>query len=76
MSFDIEKSIEAITKWLWQSGLKVNPNQTEACLLYKHDVVPITIRVGDSTIATKNSINVLGVVFDSKLRWDLHISII
>jgi hypothetical protein len=59
---------------LRQSSLKVNQNKTEACLLYKHDVAPIKIRVGDATIATKSSINVLGVVCDSKLRWDLHIS--
>ncbi len=70
----MEQSIEAIIKWLRQSSLKVNQNKTEACLLYKHDVAPITLRVGDATFATKKSINVLGVVFDSKLKWYLHVS--
>ncbi len=43
-------------------------------MLYKHNVAQITIRVGDAMIAIKKSINVLGVVFDSKFRSDIHIS--
>jgi hypothetical protein len=60
----------------WNSQLKplLNQNKTEACLLYKPDVALITIRAGDAMIAPKKSNNVLGVVFDSKSRWDLHMS--
>jgi hypothetical protein len=72
--FDMEQSIEAIWKWLRQPGLKVNQNKSEACPVYKPDVAPTTIRVGNAMIATKKLINMLGVVFDSELRWDLHIS--
>jgi hypothetical protein len=68
--FDMEQSIEAIIKWLRQSDLKVNQNKTEACLLYKHDLVPITIRVGDAMIATKKLINVSE---SSVQQWDIHI---
>ena len=40
---DMKKSLEAITKWLRQSGLKVNQSKTELCLFYKKDAVPITL---------------------------------
>jgi hypothetical protein len=43
---DVEKSLEAITKWLRDSGLKVNQAKTEVCLFYKHDVAPVHIRIG------------------------------
>jgi hypothetical protein len=71
---NMEWSIEVITKWLKQSGLKVYQTKTDACLFYKHNVIPIILNVGDAFIFTKMSINVLGVVFDSKLKWDVHIS--
>ena len=29
---EMEKSLEAITKWLKKSGLKVNENRTQICL--------------------------------------------
>ena len=67
---DMEKALDRITKWLNQSGLKVNQNKTVACLFYKRDVAQISIRVGDERITSKNSIDVLGVVFDSKLKWE------
>jgi hypothetical protein len=37
---DTEKSLEAITKWLRDSGLKGNQTKTEICLLYKQDEAP------------------------------------
>ena len=32
---DMEKSLEAITKWLKKSGLKVNESKTEICLFHR-----------------------------------------
>jgi hypothetical protein len=71
---DMEKTLEAITKWLKQSGMKVNQNKTEACLFYKHDTAPIQLQVGNTKILSKKSINVLGFIFDSKLRWENHLN--
>ena len=71
---DVEKSLETITKWLKKSGLKVNQDKTDLCLFYKHDTAPIKIKIGDSILQTKNEINVLGVLFDSKLKWSNHVS--
>jgi hypothetical protein len=35
---------------------------------------PIVIKVGDSTIKTSKSVNILGVIFDSKLQWSLQVA--
>ena len=70
---DMEKSLEAITKWLKKSGLKVNQDKTEVCLFYKTDVVPVTLSVEGVQIISKSTINVLGVLFDSKLQWSSHV---
>ena len=71
---DMEKSLEAITKWLKQSGLKVNQEKTDLCLFYKNDTVGVKVRLGEVTIESKNEINILGVLFDSKLIWCNHVS--
>ena len=69
----MEREIEEITKWLKQSGPKVNNEKTDICFFNKHNIDPITVRVNGFDIVTKNSINVLGVLFDSKLNWSAHI---
>ncbi len=58
---DIEKSLEAITKWLKKSGLIVNQGKTEACLFCKHNCAPVDLKIVEVTISTKKWINVLGV---------------
>ena len=67
---DMEKSLEAITKWLKKSGLKVNENKTEACLFHRTSNIKVTIMVNNSKITSKNNMNVLGVIFDSNLNWN------
>jgi hypothetical protein len=63
---DLEKSLEAITKWLKQSDPKVNQEKTELCLFYKSDTTPIEICMGNNTIISKKERNVFGVTFDPK----------
>ena len=59
-----------ITKWLKDSGLVVNESKTELCLFHKNDQPTITIRIANSLVISKKQINVLGVLFDSKLNWN------
>ena len=63
-----------VTKWLKDSGLVVNEGKTEICLFYKSDHPPIEIRINDKLIKSKKTINVLGVLFDSKLQWCEQVS--
>ena len=71
---DLESKLELILKWLTDSGLKVNENKTELCLFHRKDTHPITILLNNATIVSKLSINVLGVLFDSKLTWSKQVS--
>jgi hypothetical protein len=71
---DIEKILRAITKWLRDSGLVDNQNKTELCLFYKRDVSSITITLGDAQIKSKQELNVLVVIFDSRLQWSNHVN--
>ena len=66
---DMEKSLESITRWLRDSGLVVNKTKTEICIFYRHECQAIDIRVEDTIVKTKNVMNVLGVLFDTKLTW-------
>ena len=63
-----------ITKWLRGSGLVVNESKTEICVFHRNDVQTVNVKVCDSFVKSSKSINVLGVIFDSKLNWSLHIA--
>ena len=52
----------------------MNEGKTELCLFHKNDKPPITIQISNSQVTSKKQINVLGVLFDSKLNWNSHVS--
>ena len=66
---NMEKDLEIMTKWLKDSGLKVNESKTELCLFHRKDCPKITIRLNLKTVSSNASMNVLGITFDSKLQW-------
>ena len=51
------------------SGLKINEAKTEACVFSRTDTATINISVNGVDVRTKTEINVLGILFDSKLKW-------
>ena len=61
-----------ITKWLRGSGLVVNEKKTEVCLFHNNDQPVIRVKLLGETIVSKKSMNVLGVIFDCKLNWQLQ----
>ena len=71
---DMKISLEMITKWLRQSGLKVNDAKTELCVFHRTDTRPIEININDIMLTSKNHINVLGITFDTKLQWHLQVA--
>ena len=71
---DIANSLESITKWLRGSGLSVNESKTEVCLFHRLDQPIFKFKLMGMEITSRHSINVLGVIFDSKLQWSEHIS--
>ena len=66
---DIQRSLEAITKWLRESGLKVNVSKTEMCLFHRSQLKIINVNINNIIVKSTPHINVLGVTFDSKLQW-------
>ena len=56
-----------------QSGLKINENKTEICLFSRHDEQPIRVRINNELVISSDSINVLGVLFDSRMQWTKHV---
>ena len=71
---NLEKKLEMITKWLRDSGMIVNESKTEVCLFHRNDKPVIQIKVQNVNFTSKKSINVLGVIFDYKLTWNIHIA--
>ena len=71
---DMEQRLEMITKWLKESGLIVNEEKTEICLFYKQDHPTVTLTLNGKLLRTKKTINVLGVIFDSKMQWSSQVS--
>jgi hypothetical protein len=53
---------------LRKSGLKANESKTDLCLFYKKDGAPVTIVLDNTTIISKNVINILRVLLDSKMQ--------
>jgi hypothetical protein len=60
----MKKSFEPIAKWLKKSGSKVNQENPDLCLFYKHDTTPVNVTLGNSVIKYIREIMVLGVLFD------------
>jgi hypothetical protein len=71
---DTEKDLEMMTKWLKDSGLKVNKGKTELWMLHRMDSCPVTITLNQVQIVSVNSMNILGVQFDNKLSWSFQVN--
>ena len=66
---DMRMKIEMMTKWLKDSGLTVNESKTELCLYHKNDHQLIEMTANNVRIRSKPAMNILRVLFDSKLQW-------
>ena len=71
---EIQASLNNIVSWLTSSGLKVNEAKTEICLFSRSNVEPVEISVSGQEVQSKTQINVLGIIFDSKLQWGPQIA--
>ena len=71
---DLEKDLELMTKWLKESGLKVNEDKMELCVFHRMDCHPVFITLNQVKIKSVKSMNVLGVQFDSKLNWSCQVN--
>ena len=70
----MQLKLKLIVKWLKDSDLKVIKANTEACLLYCKDTPQVEISVAGVLVKSKDHMNVLGIMFDSKLTWAKHVA--
>ena len=56
------------------SGLKINENKTEVCIFHRNTEISIEIIINNANIKTSNTINILGIQFDSCLKWNMQYS--
>lgn len=66
---ELEKKIEEVVGWMESSGMMINYEKTEFIMFSNQDFRPIKLKVGSETVQSKDSIKVLGVMFDKKLNW-------
>ena len=64
---------ETVTKWMTNSGLKVNVAKTEIVVFHRMDTSTGTIKMNGINVVSKKEISVLGVIFDSKLEWSVQV---
>ena len=64
-----ENTLNKLVDWFSGSGLKINETKTEIVVFHKSIQTNASVIVKGKTIITKNSINILGVIFDSQLSW-------
>ena len=74
LKIKMQNKLNIMTNWLRDSGLIVNESKTELCLFSRANHIPIDIVINNITIRSKNTINVLGITFDSQLKWDTQVS--
>ena len=73
----IQQSIDIIHNWCDQNGFKISINKTTGVLFTNKNKIPkINIKIGNENIKMDNSAKFLGVIFDRKLSWKLHIDYI
>jgi hypothetical protein len=66
-------TLKVILQWLKKSGIKVNEEKTELCIIHRNMPAQVNVRIGNSLVKSKNEINVPGVLFDSRLQCSNHI---
>ena len=72
--------ISDIRRWMILNKLKMNDAKTEFIIFrspqMKHDLIGLSVNVGDSQIVPSVKVRTLGVIFDQSLTFDDHISAI
>ncbi len=68
------KNTKKAMEWLKKSGMVLNSSKTEAAYFSSRELTnPPKIEIDGVKIITKSQIKVLGMIFDHKMSWDIHI---
>ena len=72
----LEKDAHRVISWFDNKYMDANPDKFQCISLDRFGRPPISISVDGNTIASSDSIKVLGVTLDNSLQYDIHISIL
>ena len=65
----MKMKLERIAEWLTKSWMIVNESKTDLCIFHQKDCPPVVVEINGKYLISKKTINVLGIIFDSKLQW-------
>ena len=69
----INRDLESARLWFKENGMMPNPKKYQAIVLGSKGC-DINFQCANETIPTSNEINLLGVMLDSKLKFDAHVA--
>ena len=73
----VESSLSIAFTWYSQNRLKINPSKTEMVILKsrrQNSDTNFSVQFGGDLVSPSSSVKVLGVVIDSHLTWEKHVS--
>ena len=70
---ELKSKMERIIRWMKMSGLKINVSKTEICVFHRRNIVQINVELDGTMISSMKTMNVLGITFDSNLKWKDHV---
>lgn len=71
----INESVKKVREWLQNAGLQLADHKTEAVLISsRKELEYMTIKVGNTTIKSKDAVNYLGVIIDNRLNFKSHVN--
>ena len=71
----LQRSVNQISRWASRSGFTLAPEKTLGCIFYRgrQNPPPPNVVVSGQEIEFKASVKFLGMILDSKLKWQEHI---
>ncbi len=75
--YALQNDAKNAIKWFEENFMEVNPNKFQAMFLkspYSPIQLPSHLVIGDVTIETKSSVDLLGLIIDDKLKFDQQVS--
>lgn len=74
VQFLLQNSANNITNWLNETGFNISIQKSQSIIFTKkRNQKKLQIKIGHNDIPSHNKIKILGIIFDSKLNWILHL---
>ena len=75
LSYIVNCELKSVVSWLYCNKLTLNVKKTKCMLFHKNsrNLVLPSIEINDVKINRVNNINFLGVIFESTMKWKLHV---